>query len=100
MAIVEVSITPLGTATPGVSRYVAGCLSVLRDSGFKHQLTPMGTIIEGEIGEILDVIRRMHESPFEAGAVRVSTLIKIDDRRDRGEHTMAGKVRSVEEKLK
>ena len=41
----------------------------------------------------------MHETPFMAGAVRVSTLIKIDDRRDRGEHSMAGKVRSVEEKL-
>lgn len=99
MAVVEVSITPLGTGTPGVSRYVAGCLQVLRASGLNHQLTPMGTIIEGDIGAILDVIRRMHEVPFAAGAVRVSTLIKIDDRRDRAEHTMEGKVRSVKEKL-
>jgi len=99
MAIVEVSITPLGTAGPGVSRYVAGCLQVLMESGLSHQLTPMGTIIEGELDEILHVIRRMHEAPFNAGAVRVSTLIKIDDRRDRDSHTMAGKVRSVEEKL-
>ncbi len=59
----------------------------------------MGTIIEGEVGEILEVIRRMHEEPFAAGAVRVSTLIKIDDRRDRKTHTMDGKVRSVNEKL-
>jgi uncharacterized protein (TIGR00106 family) len=99
VAIVEVSITPLGTATPGVSRYVAGCLAVLRDSGLKYQLTPMGSIIEGELGAILEVIRVMHEAPFGAGAERVSTLIKIDDRRDGGAHTMAGKVRSVEEKL-
>jgi len=99
VAVVEVSITPLGTGTPSVSRYVAGCLQVLRTSGLKHQLTPMGTIIEGEVGDILDVIRRMHEVPFAAGAVRVSTLIKIDDRRDQQEHTMEGKVRSVVEKL-
>jgi len=99
VAVVEISITPLGTTTPGVSRYVAGCLAVLRDSDLKHQLTPMGTIIEGEIDEILGVIRRMHEAPFSAGAVRVSTLIKIDDRRDRADHSMAGKLRSVEEKL-
>ena len=45
MAIVEVSITPLGTAEPGVSRYVAGCLRVLRKSGLTYQLTPMGTVI-------------------------------------------------------
>lgn len=99
MAVVEVSITPLGTGTPGVSRYVAGCMQVLRASGLKHQLTPMGTIIEGDTDAILEVIRRMHEVPFDAGAVRVSTLIKIDDRRDLAEHTMAGKVRSVEGKL-
>jgi uncharacterized protein (TIGR00106 family) len=99
MAVVEVSITPLGTADASVSRYVAGCLQVLRGSGLPHQLTPMGTIIEGELDDLLRVIRRMHEAPFAAGAVRVSTLIKIDDRRDRASHTMAGKVRSVEEKL-
>ncbi len=99
MAVVEVSVTPLGTGEGGVSQYVAGCLRIVRESGLKHMLTPMGTIIEGELDAILDVIRRMHESPFAAGAPRVSTLIKIDDRRDRVEHTMAGKLRSVEEKL-
>ena len=98
MAVVEVSITPLGTATTGVSRFVAGCVKIVAESGLHYQLTPMGTIIEGDIDEILRVIRCMHESPFAAGAVRVSTLIKIDDRRDHA-HSMAGKLRSVEDKL-
>ncbi len=84
----------------GISKYVAGCLRLVRASGLKHQLTPMGTIIEGEIEEIFAVLQKMHESPFAAGARRVSTLIKIDDRRDRAEHTMAGKVQSVMDKLK
>jgi uncharacterized protein YqgV (UPF0045/DUF77 family) len=39
----------------------------------------------------------MHEHPFTQGAVRVSTLIKVDDRRDK-EHTIAGKMRSVEDR--
>lgn len=99
MAVVEVSITPLGTATPSVSKYVAGCLQIVRESGLRHQLTPMGTVIEGNLDDILAVIRRMHEAPFRAGAQRVSTLIKIDDRRDREGHSMAGKIRSVEEKM-
>lgn len=98
MAVVEISITPLGVGV-GVSAYVAGCLQILRDSGLHHQLTPMGTIIEGELDEIFRVIRRMVEAPFAAGAVRVSTLVKIDDRRDRETHSMAGKVQSVMEKL-
>jgi uncharacterized protein (TIGR00106 family) len=99
MAVVEVSITPLGTATPGISQYVARCIKILRETGIKYQLTPMGTIIEGDLGEILKVIQWMHEAPFAAGAVRVSTMIKIDDRRDRDSHTMEGKVRAVSEKL-
>lgn len=98
MAVVEISITPLGVGV-GVSSYVAGCLKILRDSGLAHQLTPMGTIIEGELDAILPVVRRMVEAPFAAGALRVSTLIKIDDRRDHNTHSMAGKVQSVMEKL-
>jgi uncharacterized protein (TIGR00106 family) len=98
MAIVFVSIAPLGTATSSVSSYVAGVERVLKDSGLKSQLTAMGTIIEGDIDAILPVLRRMHELPFAEGAVRVSTLIKIDDRRDKAS-SIEGKVRSVMEKM-
>lgn len=98
MAIVFVSVAPLGTATTSLSRYVAGVERILRESGLKHQLTAMGTIIEGDIDAILPVLRRMHEAPFAEGALRVSTQIKIDDRRDKP-GTMEGKVRSVKEKL-
>ena len=99
MAVVFLTIAPLGTGSPSLSRYVAGVEEILRATSLTHQLTAMGTIIEGDLDEILAVIRKMHEHPFTQGAVRVSTLVKIDDRRDR-EHTIAGKVRSVEEKLK
>jgi uncharacterized protein YqgV (UPF0045/DUF77 family) len=58
----------------------------------------MGTIIEGDLDRILAVVREMHEAPFAEGAVRVSTLVKIDDRRDK-EHSIARKMRSVREKL-
>jgi uncharacterized protein YqgV (UPF0045/DUF77 family) len=40
----------------------------------------------------------MHEQPFLQGVVRVSTSIRIDDRRDK-KGTIEGKVRSVREKL-
>lgn len=100
MAVVEVSVTPLGTAGAGVSAFVAGCLRLVEKSGLNYQLTPMGTIIEGDLDKIFQLLRQMHESPFAAGADRVSTLIKIDDRRDRKEHTMAQKMQSVTVKLK
>jgi uncharacterized protein (TIGR00106 family) len=99
MAIVFLTITPLGTGTPSVSRFVAGVEQILRETNLTHQLTAMGTLIEGELDEILAVVRRMHEHPFTEGALRVSTTVRIDDRRDKA-HTIAGKVRSVEEKLR
>jgi uncharacterized protein (TIGR00106 family) len=99
MAVVEISVAPLGTGTPGVSSYVAACVAIVVDSGLTYQLNPMGTVIEGDIDEILPVLRRMHEVPFDCGAERVSTLIKIDDRRDQGHHGLQGKVDSVLNKL-
>jgi uncharacterized protein (TIGR00106 family) len=99
MAIAFLTITPLGTGTPSVSRFVAGVEKILRGTSLNHQLTAMGTIIEGDLDEILAVVRRMHEHPFSQGAQRVSTSLRIDDRRDKP-HSIAGKMRSVEEKLK
>ncbi|HKL25374.1 MAG TPA: MTH1187 family thiamine-binding protein [Desulfuromonadales bacterium] len=99
MAVVEISVTPLGTGQPGVSEYVAGCVKIAAKSGLSYQLTPMGTVLEGDLEQIFPVLREMAEYPFARGAVRVSTLIKIDDRRDAGRHDMAGKVDAVTGKI-
>jgi len=98
MAIAEVSIVPIGTNSVSVSEYVAGAVAELQQSGLSFQLTPMGTIIEGSLEEIMAVIRKMHETPFAKGARRVYTTIKLDDRRDRAVQ-MAEKVQSVRNKL-
>ncbi|MDF2546914.1 MAG: hypothetical protein K0R93_1812 [Anaerosolibacter sp.] len=99
MAIVETTIVPLGTATTSISHYVAACHRILQEQhGIAYQLTPMGTIMEGELDVILQTIRKMHEVPFQEGALRVSTTIRIDDRRDKNA-SMAEKVNAVQEKL-
>ena len=98
MAIVAVSISPLGEGV-GVSAYVAEATRVLRaQERVRYELGPMFTTLEGDLDEILDLVRRMQEAVFAAGAQRVSTVLKIDDRRDR-KASMREKVRAVEEKL-
>jgi len=98
MAIVAVSISPIGAGT-SVSGHVAAALRVARaQSAVRVELGSMFTTLEGDLDEALDLVRRMQEAVFEAGAVRVSTVIKIDDRRDR-RASMADKVRAVEEAL-
>lgn len=83
MAIAEVTVIPLGTGSTSISSYVAQMQRVLSEqTGVQTQLTPMSTIIEGEIGDVMKAILALHESPFQEGAGRVSTSVKIDDRRD------------------
>jgi len=100
LAVVEISIVPLGTGTTSLSPYVAACEKVLRENSgnLKYELTAMGTIIEGDLEQILKLIQMLHEVPFESGAQRVSTTIKIDDRRDK-KGTIEQKVKAVESKL-
>jgi uncharacterized protein (TIGR00106 family) len=99
MAIAEVSIIPLGTKTPSVSQYVARAVSALREEkAIKYELTPMGTIIEGDLEDILRAVRNMHETVLGEGIMRVVTTVKIDDRRDKT-LSMGGKTESVLKKL-
>ena len=93
--VAEVSIVPIGTADPGISRYVAASLEVLEGrKDLSYRLTPMGTVIEGPLDKVFEAIRDMHEVPFSKGVARVVTNIKIDDRRDKVT-TMNGKLESV-----
>lgn len=99
MAIVEITVVPLGTSSPSISEYVADCIKILqRSDGINYELTSMGTIIEGDLDQVLAVVRQMHEVPFAKGINRVTTTIRIDDRRDKP-ITMQGKVSAVNAKL-
>jgi uncharacterized protein (TIGR00106 family) len=99
MAIAEVSVVPLGTKSPSVSQYVARAVKILeQERDIKYQMTPMGTVLEGDLDRILAAVKKMHEGVFGEGVVRVLTTIKIDDRRDRPQ-TMKGKLDSVKRKL-
>ncbi len=99
MAIVAVSLSPLGEGV-GVSQFVAEAQKVLEaQDRVRFRLDPMFTTLDGDLDEIMAVIRDMQEAVFAAGAVRVGSVIKIDDRRDR-QAQMEDKVASVVAKLK
>ena len=99
MAIAEVTIIPIGTGSTSLSSYVVDLQHVLeQQKNIQYTLTSMSTIIEGSLDDIFTAIRAIHEAPFQMDAQRVSTSIKIDDRRDK-ESSSAQKLRSVREKL-
>ncbi len=98
MAIVEVSIVPIGVPSTSLSSYVAQAVKILKDSSLKYELTAMGTIISGDIDEIWQVLSKMHESCFGPEVGRILTTVRIDDRRDRA-GSPEQKIRSVMEKM-
>lgn len=101
MAIADVTIIPVGTDSTSVSPIVAEIHLVLKqyEGKIKYELTPMSTIIEGELPVLFEVIAKIHEVPFSNGAKRVATNIRIDDRRDKP-ISLEGKVESVRSKIK
>jgi uncharacterized protein (TIGR00106 family) len=99
MAILEISIVPIGTKGTSLSHYVADCIKVLRkEKRIKYELTSMGTNMEGKLHDLIRIALKMHEVPFKKGAPRVLTTVKIDDRRDK-KGTLEGKKKAVQSKL-
>ena len=94
--IVEFSISPIGVGE-SLSRYVAKVIDLVDKSGLPYLLTPMGTIVEGEWDEVMDLIKRCHHLMREM-APRVATRIYIDDRPGR-KGLLEYKTKSVEEKV-
>jgi uncharacterized protein (TIGR00106 family) len=99
MAVCSISVVPIGTGSASISSCVARCQEVLRDvEGIKYRLTPMATIVEGDVQTILKVVADLHSVPFESGAKRALTTVVIDDRIDK-KITMDGKLESVGREL-
>jgi len=96
-ALVEFAIFPT-EATQSKSVFVARVLDIVDRSGLEYQLTPMGTIIEGEtVEEVLSVINRAY-GELQKDCGRVYCTIKIDWR-EGAVGRLNKKVGSVEAKL-
>ncbi|HEY7587456.1 MAG TPA: MTH1187 family thiamine-binding protein [Thermoplasmata archaeon] len=96
MTIAEFSISPVGKGV-SVSKYVARCLDIVDKSGLPYRLNPMGTVVEGSLDEVLDLIRKCHKAVAK-DCDRVSTIVKIDDRKG-ARNQLDRKVRRIEEIL-
>ena len=99
MAIMEISVVPIGTQSTSVSAFVAACVRLVEQQGLTYEVTSMGTEVEGKIDELLALAAQMHRAPFAQGAQRVLTFIRLDERRDK-ELRIAGKKASVLKRLR
>jgi uncharacterized protein (TIGR00106 family) len=54
-------------------------IDVVQRSGVKHEVGPHETTMEGELDQLLEIVKAGHRACFDAGAERVITLVKIVD---------------------
>ncbi len=94
MALMQLTVIPMGTSEPGVGDYVLAIQKKLEEKGAVFRLNDMGTLVEGEPKYLLHLAASIYETPFEQGAIRVVTQISIDDRRDKDVH-IGDKILSV-----
>jgi uncharacterized protein (TIGR00106 family) len=100
MAMMEITVIPVGTGKTSVSPYIAEITSYLRGKkSVQSELSGMGTTITGPAKALFRLAAEVHEISFRRGAHRVFTVIKIDDRRDKNQ-SPADKVASVLRKMK
>ncbi len=82
MALLEISVVPVGTNTASFSSHVNNAVKIIEEEGLNYQLTPTSTVIEGNIEQLMDVAKRIHENSI-SGTERTITNITIDDRLDK-----------------
>lgn len=97
----EISVIPVSKkGKTGMSKEVAAAFDAIRKTrGVKATLTPLGTQIEAkDIDSALRAVKATHAAVRKAGAARIISSVRIDERLDR-DQTLEDKVRAVEREL-
>jgi uncharacterized protein (TIGR00106 family) len=89
-ATADIQVIPIGSGV-SVRTEVKRAHAILVEAGIHAQLHPNGTNVEGEMADIFDAIRRVHETLHAEGTVRLATFIKIGTRTDK-EASLAAKL--------
>ena len=53
-------------------------IEYIAKSGVKYEVGPMETTMEGELDELMEIVKRAQEICVEEGAKRVCSMVKID----------------------
>lgn len=97
MVLAELSLFPLDRGVH-LSAHVARAVDMIRKSGLNHQLTAMGTLIEGEWDDVMRLVSACYKE-MERDADRIYLTLKIDAKKGAA-NQLAEKVAHVEEKLR
>jgi uncharacterized protein (TIGR00106 family) len=96
MVLLEFAMAPGGKGE-SVSEYVARIIDVIDKSGLPYQLTPMGTILEGDWDAVMTVVTACYKA-LEPDCTRIGMNLKVDYRAGPGSR-LKSKTAKIEERL-
>lgn len=97
MVMLEFSMSPMDKGE-SLSKYVSEIIDYIDKSGVTYKLTPMGTILEGEWDDVMDVVSGCYGVMSES-CDRISLNLKADIRKGTGSR-LESKIQAVEGRLK
>ena len=96
MVLLEFAMAPHGQGE-SLSAQVARIIDVIDRSGVPYQLTPMGTILEGDWDDVVAVVTACFKT-LQADCPRIAMNLKMDYRAGAGSR-LRSKIAKVEEHL-
>ena len=96
MVLLEFAMSPTGEGE-SLSRHVARILDIVDRSGVRYQLTAMGTILEGDWDEVMQVVGDCFRA-LQADCPRIGMNLKMDWR-EGTDSRLQSKVDAVEQQL-
>jgi len=94
--LAELSIFPLDKGE-SLSPYVTRMVKIIKSSGLNYTLHSMGTCLEGEWQEVMDVVNKCFQD-LQQDCGRIYLTLKVDYRRG-GRNRLVQKVESVQRQL-
>jgi uncharacterized protein (TIGR00106 family) len=88
-ATAELQVVPIGSGV-SVREEISRVVSLLDKYAFIIQTHASGTNIEGDMDDILNAVRSVHEALHDSGTVRIVSYLKLETRTDKTP-TLAGK---------
>lgn len=88
-ATAELQVIPIGAGV-SVREEIKSVVALLKGFDLITETHASGTNIEGDLNEILDAVKKIHEALHQQGCVRLVSYLKLETRIDKIA-TLAGK---------
>lgn len=76
-ALVSIQILPRTKNGEDVIPYVDKAIAIIDEAGVPYRVGPLETTMEGDLPELLDIVKRMNEAMVAEGCPSVISQVKI-----------------------